>query len=224
MKKIMAVLVILTLLVTTVAFWAWSQKETFILGKVKAGFSALTGTEVVIKGVQVKKTEGLLFLVNISEIEVHNPAGFPVPQMALLTDVEFIISPWALLKGAWHADHAFAYLKKANVQYGRDGKFNLENIQALHPREEKGVGKFHIKRLELKMGQIDYLDFRVQPPLEEPYAFDGKIEVYDHIASPEVLIQAPALKFIEKANKGSLGLARGKIQESITKNTGNQAE
>ena len=224
MKKFLILTVLLILIASGAIIFAWSYKESFILKKIQGGLSALTGTEVVIKDIQVKKAEGLLCRLSMSEIEVRNPAGFTLPQMALLTDVELVISPLALLNGNWRVDHAFAHLQIVNISYGADQKFNLENIQALHPREENVFKNFLIKRLELKMGQMNYLDFRVQPPLEESFDFDGKTEVYDYVVSPEILIQVPALKFMEKANKGSLGLARGKIQESITQNTGKQAE
>ena len=226
MKKLIGILFILVLLAGAAGGFIYSRKESFAGHKLTQGISSLTGTDVVLAGLHVKMfPEGKInsAKVSVEKIKIMNPPGFKIPVMAVLTDFQMELDPWAALRGAVKAESASGVLKKAAILYSADGKFNLEKIKALHEPSVGQAKDFYVKRLELKIGQIWYADDRGKPA-QERFAFNDQLEVYNHAVSPELWVQTPVLRFLEKANKGSMGFARGKIQESIAQNTGKPAE
>src|SRR5690349_10349771 len=125
-KKAVLVSAILLLAVSpllqafTFRFPAWrtnSEKEEFLVRKIKSDFLALTGTEIDLKGLRIipsKARPPKALEVRIRSVKIKNPKGFQIPNLAFAKRVRFFFDPAELEKGNWRITNLFADFTKVN--------------------------------------------------------------------------------------------------------------
>lgn len=231
MKKILPILLSLALILAAVCGYLYFNKELLLVSKIQKDFGVLTGTRIALEGVRIKMDKeegGMVLLAEILKVKVQNPPGFRIPNMALVKDVSLVFELMPLLSGQWRIHKLSFYLSKAEFEYNGQGKLNVLELLPLQSDvvEKKASqpvqpgGPFTIEKLQMTLGTLYFLDFRnAAKPSREKNNFKKKIEVYNQVDDPAVLIQAPILVMINQLNKGSLGISRGKIQENITRHT-----
>ncbi len=204
-----------------------SSKGSTAESKIKKDLTLLSNTEVSIENLRVEKSPASWkrAVVKIEKIEIKNPSGdFTSPAMAIVKDIEIDCDLLSLMLGRWRIYRLFADVDKSYIEVDGAGGFNINRIPALQITQAgapKDAGmQFEIQRLELKLGSVYYVDPKNTAAPEEPFAFDDKLEVFDHVRDPGILFQAPVLTYLSRINKGSLGLSRGLIQENVKRHIG----
>lgn len=225
MKKIILLLVLILAAGAGVGSFAYSQRQAIVMGKIQKGLQALTGTEAVIEGVQLKNSQGFSRNVSlgIAKLRIKNLPGFNQPELAEISNVEIEVDFLKLLMGRWTILTLKVSIDRIHLEIDSKGKLSLAALASLQNEalERAGTSSFEVQRLEFLFGNVYFYDYRsVQNPQPEEYNFAGRLEVYTSVQHPEVLIQAPVLQLLYQLNKGSLGLPRDKIQEAVSRNTG----
>lgn len=213
MKKMIAVLILLALIPLAVLGYVYTNKETLLADKLKAHLKELTGTDIVLENVLLEKLQNSSdWTLKIEKMLIQNPESYPSPHMAVLNKVQMIFEPFPVLLGQWKVRKISAILRKVYFQNNEKGDFNMAQmpaIQAVSAATAAAKKKFWVDSFEIQYGKL----YRG----EEVHKLHQKREVYNHIDDPGVLIQAPVLSLVNTLNQGSLGLPRGKLQESVSR-------
>ena len=232
MKKFLAGFILLAILaVGGGGILLYSQKETLLASKITRDFKALAGADLALEGLSINRAKDAGFFTldaRISKAKIKNPPGFKIPNLAQISNIHFEVELLPLLSGKWQISRLSALLSKTNFEWNKEGDFNMKSLFPLQDAHiETGPaqpavakGRFYIGRLEIALGMLYYLNGRGAEMEVERINLEKKIEVYDGVTDPNILIQAPVLHFVTRLNKGSLELPRGKLQENVSKYTG----
>jgi hypothetical protein len=207
---------------TAIAVYLFAEKEAIMKTKLRTGLSSMTMADVAFDGLRVSRAPGygpLTLRVRIIEIRFANPPGYRIPNMATIKNAEIIFEPLPLFWGKWDIWKASGYLNRVGFQYNASGKLNIAGVPAVSPGVLKNhfpEGRFRIRRLEMILGKLYYLDFRRDIPARERHDFSRSVVAYENVTSPYVPIQALVLEMIKKLNKGSLDLPSRKIQKYVS--------
>ncbi len=220
MKKLTALLLIVVLAFGALAGFLYSQREELISRRIRDGIKSLTGTDVALEHVAVRKLKGSGdWVIEIRKMMIKNPENFEIPNMALATNVKIIFDPFAFLTGQWKIRRLYVHLQKGNFQVNKAGVFNISSMPAMKAVSSgapaKPVSGFWADRIEIKYWKLYHLDYSANPPQREVISLKGKLEVFDGINDPALLVQAPVFTYLTELNQGSLGLPKGKLQEAI---------
>lgn len=214
-----AVAVLLAVFLAAAAY-VISQKDNLVEKRIKTDFQKLVGSPVFLQGLRVQFSLGSWkeAAVGVEEIQIKSPSGYSSSNMAVLKDVEMILDPGALIFGRWQIKKLSANVVESYIETGLGG-VNLAKIPALQPAQRAASagapGSFEIGRLELRLEKLYFVNPANPEGAITEFDMEGKTEVFDRVKNPDLLIQAPVLSFLNKLNKGSLGLPRGLIQESV---------
>lgn len=217
MKKIVLILILIALAAVVVFYF---HLPSSVEPRIRKGLEALTGNAVEINGFSANGPD-----IRIQAIHFKNPAGFSAEDLALVENVQINMEILPLIRGQWSIHHLSCDVKEIRVEKNGQGELNLSTLAAVkgealeHPARKTN---FLIGHAELALGTLSYLDSANAEAEPEWTDFQGQKEIYDHVTDPSVLIQAPVLQVVNRLGKGSLGLPRGKIQESIARHMGGQ--
>jgi hypothetical protein len=115
-------------------------------------------------------------VIEFEELVLLNPKGFPEPVMVFAPQLYLEYQPGSFLKGKSHFNLIRIDLQKFNVIKTADGKVNLDALKtvkkeraeeareaALPPEPEKKKTEFRIDSLELKIGEVNIVDYTKDP-------------------------------------------------------------
>lgn len=231
MKKFVLMVGILAAVCLTAAGTLYFNKEKIFQTKIEQGLQSLSGVPVEVHGLLVQKKRGIgwdVVVIKIERLEFKNPPGFGSETLSVIERVAFKVHLAALLQQRWHIEKLAATIRRTNLELNSKGTSNLSAIPILAERVMGTASSaaqahpfFMVERLELTFRELQFRDFR-SSKTSKPVLFDfeSKVEVYNDVRDPGILLQAPALKMVYQIGQGSLGIHRGKIQDSINRYTG----
>jgi hypothetical protein len=221
-KKLAIIFLAAALILGGAAAYGFSQRADLVAGRIKTDLKLITGADVDVKGVSVRlhKPFGATAEVFIQRIKLKNTPNYKIPNLAMIKNVRMTLQTLPFLMGKWMIGDLEAHIKRVAVQINDEGVNNLATIPALNDPAGSAVDGFGVDSLKLQFGKIYYLDFsNAAAPVTELKDLKGKTEIFQNIKNPGVLLQAPVLTLINELNRGSLGLPRGKIMETVALST-----
>lgn len=161
----------------------------------------LTGLRLSIQelGVELLRT-----CIDIRNLKLYNPQGYPDKIMAELPQIYIDFNPGAFNKGEIHLPEVRIHLKELNIVKNAEGYLNLSFIKAVREQkqqkseEELKKWPVRIDSLQLKIGRVTYLDYhKAIPPLTEEFALNLD-ERYANITDLRTLINIIVIKAMKK--------------------------
>ena len=198
MKKLIVVVCILLIAV----FFFKDMLIKFILIK---GVNRISGLNLQIESMKVGITRPV---IEIKNLELFNPAGFPEQLMVQLPGFYLDYEPLAFLNGKVHIKLLRLNLLQFVVVKNQKGVLNLDSLKAFQAKgEKKEKGKpseFLIEQLELKIGKVVYKDYSkgLTPKVTE---FNLDIDAkYNNISNPSTLVSLIVVRALMNTTISSL--------------------
>ena len=222
MKKLLIWVFVLVLAALAGGSYLYSRRQVFVFERLEKDLRGVLGSEIQIEN-KTLATEKIFseWRVSISKMTVMNPESFGEKPLAVVQDIEVTFNPLAFFQGKWEIHNASAYLSKCYWITNREGVLNMAQLPGIKALTSPGTAmavssNFEINRLEFKYGKLYPQDLnKTESGKTETINFHGKMDVFNHVQNPHLLIQAPVSAFLNQMNQGSFGLPRGKLQESI---------
>ena len=226
MKKFLVILLVLLIASGGAAGFAWSKRVSIVTGRIQADLTKLAGVDAIVTGIKVEAAAPLarVLQVKIDKIKLKNPPNYKIPNMVLIRNIRLTAETVPFLLGQWKIKDLEAFIKRAALQVNAEGAMNLTAIPVFQSPSQNFGKNFEIGKLQLKFGKLYYFDFK-DPAKPERQIKDlkGKVEFFENVRSPAVFFQVPVLKMMDEFNRGSFGLPRGQMMESLKSNVGSQA-
>ncbi len=224
-KNILFFLFLLLVVPSVFFFYLFSRKEAFLTNKIKNDFQAVTGMEITIQGLKVNNLSKDLFVwdIEVPRMRIRNPKDFKIPNMALVQDIRFQFEVLPLFSHKWKIHNFHAYVSRAGLVMNQKNQLNAASLASLQASvlesdpSQAEASNFYAERVEIMFGVLYSINSYSSPPQLEKRDLGKKVETYQGVNDPNVLIQVPVAKFLGELNQGSMGLRRGKIQENIAK-------
>ena len=207
MKKVGIAIAIVLVLLLAVIF----AKNLIAKTALSAGIKSMTGLRLSMKSINI----GILkTLVDIRELKLYNPSGFPDKLMVDMPELYVDYDLGAFLKRRVHIEQIKLNLKEFVVVINEEGKLNLDTLKYVQAKQEKGITQEKGKKTRMPVFQIDSLDFKVDKVIFKDYSqgtppkvreFNVNInEHYENINEPYAFANLIVAKALMNTTIGSL--------------------
>ncbi len=135
--------------------------------------------------------------IDLRNIRVFNPKGFPEKLMLHAPQVAIDFQPTSLFQGRLHFKTVKLNMKELIVVKNKNGQVNIEAVkpsqkekeQASKPKEKGKVPKLRIDELHLTIGKVVYKDYSQGPePKVQVFEININDRVYTNIEDPTALV------------------------------------
>lgn len=207
MKRLSTILAIVVIAVLVVSF----AKDAIIKASIESGVRAVTGLRLGIGSIHVGIFKPV---VDIKNLKLANPAGFPDPTMIEMSEIYVDYDLPAIMGGMVHLREARLSLKEFVVVRDGSGQLNLNALKPVQAFKEKKVAaqaapagkapQIKIDLLKLSIGKVIFKDYSmgVTPVVKEFNV--GINETYTNIDSPATLANLIVVKSLMKTNIAAL--------------------
>ncbi len=205
-------------------------KNGIVQGILSASLSKVMHVSVKIGGAKVSF---LASSMNLRNVRVYNPRGFPEKLMVEAPQVAIDFEPQALLKGVFHFKEVKLNLKQVTVIKDKHGRLNVNALkptekekEKVAPRVKEGENKpktkLQIDRLQLTVGRVVYKDYsRGGEPQVQQFDVNINNRVYTHIDNPTALVSLIMVETLTRTTLGRLAeLDLGVFRDTATKALG----
>ncbi len=142
--------------------------------------------------------------IDLRDLRVENPRGFPEKLMIHAPQVKIDVEPMDLFKGIAHFEEASLNLKEVIVVKNREGKLNIDAVKPTPEEKQadkeraaetkKTAGKktkLQIDKLSLTIGRVVYKDYSSGGKEPNVQVFDVNIKdrVYTNIDNPTAIVR-----------------------------------
>ncbi|MBI3615544.1 MAG: hypothetical protein HY211_03390 [Candidatus Omnitrophica bacterium] len=197
---------------------------------INLGIRGVTGLSSSIRGIDA----GLMrTTLEIKELTVYNPPGFPDKVMMRLPELYVDFDPIGFLKGRIHLEKVRLNLEEFVVVRNRQAQLNLDSIQVVKEGHKTGNRKelekkespLKVDLLELKVGKVIYKDYSGEAAAPRVQQFRINLnERYTNIQNPEVLVSLILVKALANTTIASLanfdiGMLQGIAGDSLKRAT-----
>jgi hypothetical protein len=218
-KKIKIIIIILVVLLAALII----AKNIIAKSALSAGVEAITGLRLSMEGMNV----GILKTsIDIKELKLHNPPGFPDELMANIPEIYIDYNLGAFLNKRVHLQEVRLNLKDFIVVKNEKNQLNLSALNVVKarkgqmPEQKKERAKkpeIQIDKLRLKVGKVIYRDYsRGARPIEREFNINLD-EYYENITDPYALVSLIITKALGKTAIASIAnLDLGPLQSGVT--------
>ena len=144
--------------------------------------------------------------IDIKNLKVYNPEGFPGRIMAELPRIYIHYNLASLIKGKAYISELRIHLKNFTIVKNADGVLNISSIKAIAGIEKKaGIEKYrsipiYIDYLKLNIVTVVYKDYaQGEPPRIQEFNINLD-ESYEHITDLSVLVKIVIAQALAKAS------------------------
>jgi len=169
--------------------------------------------------------------INIKNLEVYNPDGFPDKIMISIPQIYADYNLSELFKGKIHLRELRINLEELYIVKNKKRELNLNLIKAIQPKEdevieEKAKKKIHrlqIDLLKIKVGKVMYKNYPVNLPIIVREFNINIHEQYENVTDPSALVGVILSKiFLTNVKVGRLvapdmGAVREELAEALKK-------
>ncbi|MBP9853975.1 MAG: AsmA family protein [Candidatus Omnitrophica bacterium] len=180
-------------------------RNFIVKAAVEQGFKAYSGLPLTMGGLNIGLKNTLL---DIDDLKVYNPSGFPEDLMVSVPDIYADYSLSDLMKGNIYLKDVRFHLNEFIIVKNKDGKTNLDSLKALmQPKEgaqqkkegpSKQKGELKIDNLSLRIDRVIYKDYSAggEPMVQ---TFDVNLnEKYSNIEDLNAVISLIVFKALFK--------------------------
>ena len=168
--------------------------------------------------------------IDLRNIKVYNPSGFPERMMLDVPQILIDFDPAPLWKGRAHFEEVRLNVKELVVIKNRDGKLNLDAVkptqresqQQKEKRQEQaqpGGGKapkIQIDKLYLSIGKVIYKDYSAGPnPKIQEFDINIQNRLYSNIDNPGAVVSLIMFEALTRSGLSRLaGMDLGVFQDT----------
>ena len=198
---------VIILAVIVVAFLA---KNMIAKSVVETAVRAVAGVKLDLGKLNVGLTNTL---VEIKDLNLHNPKGFQDPIMLSMPEIFVDYSLSKIFTGKVHVDEIRVHLKEFLVVKDKDGKLNLDSLKVIQNQKKKDVKKEEkkgeaikpsdvaIKNLSLKVERVVFKDYSKG---DEPKVKEFNLNINENYSDIENLQAVAALIIVKVMTKTTL--------------------
>jgi uncharacterized protein involved in outer membrane biogenesis len=201
MKKLLTILAVVVIAVLVISF----TKDAIIKVSIENGVKAVTGLKLTIRSISV----GILkTVVDIKDLKLANPAGFPDPAMIDMPEIYVDYDLPAIMGGVVYLREARLALKEFVVVRDRSGQLNLNALKSVQTFKERKAApqkaapgkapQIKIDVLKLSIGKVIFKDYSTgATPVVKEFNIDLN-ETYSNIDNPSTLANLIVVKALMK--------------------------